>query len=235
MQLFFDANIKKTETSFTFDKTESRHIIRVLRKKEGDNLLITNGKGMLFTSIISIANDKRCTVNITKVEQRQDTLDYKLHIAIAPTKNNQRLEWFLEKATEIGISEITPIICANSERRVVKKERLEKVLIAAMKQSKRFYLPKLNDTVSFAQFLKKDIEGLKFIAHCEETDKKTFKNQLIKGQKISILIGPEGDFSLPEILVALENNYNPVSLGKSRLRTETAGIVAAHSVAFFNE
>ena len=115
------------------------------------------------------------------------------------------------------------------------KERLEKVLIAAMKQSKRFYLPKLNDTVSFAQFLKKDIEGLKFIAHCEKTDKKTFKNQLIKGQKISILIGPEGDFSLPEILVALENNYNPVSLGKSRLRTETAGIVAAHSVAFFNE
>lgn len=235
MQLFFDANIKETDTQFTFDKTESRHIIRVLRKKEGDSLFITNGNGYLFTSEISIANDKRCTVAINKITKQKNALDYKLHIAIAPTKNNQRLEWFLEKATEIGISEITPIFCANSERKIIKKERLEKVLITAMKQSNRYYLPTLNKAISLQQFLEKEVTGLKFIAHCEETDKKTFKEQLIKGKDITILIGPEGDFSLAEILVALKNKYIPVSLGKSRLRTETAGIVAAHSVSFINE
>ena len=235
MQLFYDKNINKDDTQFTFDKTESKHIIRVLRKQEDDKLFITNGKGYLFTSVISVANDKRCTVNITKAELFEAPLNYNLHIVIAPTKNNQRLEWFLEKATEIGISEITPIICDNSERKVIKNERLEKVLVSAMKQSKRFYLPILNDAISFKKFINKDIKGLKFIAHCEETDKQTLKNQLEKEKDITILIGPEGDFSLSEILLALENNFKPVSLGKSRLRTETAAIVAVRSVAFVNE
>ncbi len=235
MQLFYQQHINKNDNEFTFDKTESKHIIRVLRKKENDILYLTNGTGYLFTSVINNANDKRCTVLITKATLIPNPLNYNLHIVIAPTKNNQRLEWFLEKATEIGISEITPIICDNSERKIIKNERLEKVIISAMKQSNRFYLPKLNQSIKFVDFIKNKIDGLKFIAHCEETEKQSLKNKLIKNENTTILIGPEGDFSLSEITLALANNYTPVSLGKSRLRTETAGIVAAHSVAFKNE
>ncbi|HIP26168.1 MAG TPA: 16S rRNA (uracil(1498)-N(3))-methyltransferase, partial [Flavobacteriaceae bacterium] len=208
---------------------------RVLRKKEDDVLYITNGKGFLFKSKISIANDKRCTVEIDKVEKQENQLKYNLHIAIAPTKNNQRLEWFLEKATEIGITTITPLICDNSERKIIKKDRLEKVLVSAMKQSNRYYLPILNEAIPIKQFMKKEFNGLKFIAHCEETEKQSLKNKLEIGKDVTMLIGPEGDFSLNEISLALANNFSPVSLGKSRLRTETAGIVATHSVAFINE
>ena len=235
MQLFYDKNIKTTDLQFTFDKIESKHIVRVLRKKEGDVLYITNGEGYLFASKIINANDKRCLVEIYNEELIEDQLEYKLHIAIAPTKNNQRLEWFLEKATEIGISEITPIICDHSERKVVKTDRLEKVIISAMKQSKRYYLPKLNEPITFKSFIKQDFKGDLFIAHCEETDKKTLKNKLEEKKEITILIGPEGDFSLSEIDLALQNKFIPVSLGNSRLRTETAGVVAVHSVAFTNE
>jgi 16S rRNA (uracil1498-N3)-methyltransferase len=235
MQLFYDKSIQKNDKQFTFDKAESKHVIRVLRKKENDILYLTNGNGFLFTSKISVANDKRCLVEIIKEEFKQNIFSYNLHIAIAPTKNNQRLEWFLEKATEIGISEITPLICNHSERKIVKIERFEKVLTSAMKQSNQLYLPKINESISFNNFLKREQEGDLFIAHCEETDKKTLKSQLKKNRKVTILIGPEGDFSLGEIELALQNNYIPVSLGDSRLRTETAGIVAAHSVAFINE
>jgi len=235
MQLFYDSHISKTDKHFTFEKEESRHIIRVLRKKEGDLLYITNGKGILFHSKISTANDKKCTITITKAEELKNKLEYKLHIAIAPTKNNQRLEWFLEKATEIGISEITPIICEHSERKVIKNDRLEKVLIAAMKQSKRFYLPRINQAIPLKKFLKADFQANKFIAHCEDDDKQTLKNQLKSKEDVLILIGPEGDFSLSEISLALEKGFSPISLGKSILRTETAGIVATQSVAFINE
>jgi 16S rRNA (uracil1498-N3)-methyltransferase len=235
MQLFYDKSIQKNDKQFTFDKAESKHVIRVLRKKENDILYLTNGSGFLFTSKISVANDKKCLVEIVKEEFKENTFSYNLHIAIAPTKNNQRLEWFLEKATEIGISEITPLICNHSERKIVKIERFEKVLTSAMKQSNQLYLPKINESISFNNFLKREQEGDLFIAHCEETDKKTLKSQLKKNRKVTILIGPEGDFSLGEIELALQNNYIPVSLGDSRLRTETAGIVAAHSVAFINE
>lgn len=235
MQLFFDKNIKPTDTEFIFNKIESKHIVRVLRKKNGDQLFITNGNGYLFTSTINLANDKRCAVTITKASSFKNKLKYKLHIAIAPTKNIQRLEWFLEKATEIGISEITPIICNHSERKIIKNDRLEKVLITAMKQSKRLFLPKLNDSISLNHFLEKDFNEKCFIAHCEETDKKTLKNQLDAKSDVCILIGPEGDFSLSEISLALENQFVPITLGNSILRTETAGIVAAQSVAFINE
>ena len=242
MQLFYNPNININTTQFTFDKIESRHIVKVLRKKEGDILFITNGKGALFTATILFANDKKCTVQITKHEVKKKPWNYYLHIAIAPTKNNDRLEWFLEKATEIGIDEITPITCKHSERKVIKKERLDKVVVSAMKQSLKFQLPKLNDATTFQHFIKQDFDGDLFIAHCEETNKKTLKNVLTsrlrsKGQeqKITILIGPEGDFSTKEIEMALQQKFIPVSLGESRLRTETAGIVATHSVAFFNE
>jgi 16S rRNA (uracil1498-N3)-methyltransferase len=236
MQLFYDSHISKKDKQFTFEKEESRHIIRVLRKKEDDSIFITNGKGFLFHSKISIASDKKCVVTIEKVVEVEDNLTYHIQIAIAPTKNNQRLEWFLEKATEIGVSEITPIICEHSERKVVKVERLQKVLVSAMKQSKRMHLPILNQAIPLKKFLENSIhQNKKFIAHCEDDDKQTLKQQLKANQDVLILIGPEGDFSLSEISLALEKGFQPISLGKSILRTETAGMVAVQSVAFINE
>ncbi len=235
MQLFYNSNIQTSTKQFTFDKTESRHIVRVLRKKEGDTVFITNGFGSLFTSKIIIANDKKCLVQIVSVETVKKPWNYNLHIAIAPTKLNDRFEWFLEKATEIGIDEITPIICDHSERKVVKLERMEKIIHSAAKQSLKNHFPKLNEPISFKQFMDSTFEGQLFIAHCEETDKKSLKNELELGSNITILIGPEGDFSRKEINLSLEHNFIPVSLGNSRLRTETAGVIAAHSVAFINE
>lgn len=235
MQLFYNQHINSSSDQFTFDKIESRHIVKVLRKTEGDILFITNGNSTLFKAEILIANDKKCLVKIVSEETKIKSWDYNLHIAIAPTKNNDRLEWFLEKATEIGIDEITPIICDHSERKVIKKERLEKVLISAMKQSLKFKLPKFNDPVDLSTFIQRKKSGDLFIAHCEESSKKSLKSQLKPHQNLTLLIGPEGDFSPKEIELAFKNNFIPVALGKSRLRTETAGLAAVQSVAFFNQ
>ena len=235
MQLFYNSEINSDSQQFTFDKTESRHIVRVLRKKEGDKIFITNGLGDLFTSEIEIANDKRCLVKILESKTHLKPWNYYLHIAIAPTKLNDRFEWFLEKATEIGIDEITPIICDHSERKVLKLDRMEKIVHSAAKQSLKFHFPKLNEPLNFNQFINSDFNGQLFIAHCEETSKKTLKSVLKPSTNTTILIGPEGDFSIKEIQQSLEHNFIPVSLGTSRLRTETAGIVAVHSVAFVNE
>ena len=235
MQLFYNKDITSSDNQFTFDKTESRHIVKVLRKKDGDILHITNGKSELFTVKIVLANDKRCLVEILNSEKKPKPWNYNLHIAIAPTKNNDRLEWFLEKATEIGIDEITPIICDNSERKILKTERLHKIIQSAMKQSLKFNLPKLNEPIKFLEFINQNFEGNLCIAHCEETDKKSFAKEIQPTQNITILIGPEGDFSPSEIEKAFSNNFKPVTLGESRLRTETAGVVAAQTVALINE
>jgi len=160
---------------------------------------------------------------------------HKLHLAVAPTKMNDRYEWFLEKATEIGIYEITPIICDRSERKIINPERFEKIILSAMKQCNQMFLPKLNPAISMKEFIKRENSGEKLIAHCEETNKKSLKSILKAKTDYTILIGPEGDFSNKEIELALENNYIPVSLGETRLRTETAAIVACHSVVFINE
>ncbi|MDO9274010.1 MAG: 16S rRNA (uracil(1498)-N(3))-methyltransferase, partial [Lutibacter sp.] len=189
----------------------------------------------LFTSEILLADDKKCLVKIVSLETQQNDRNYYLHIAIAPTKLNDRFEWFLEKATEIGIDEITPIICEHSERKELKTERLEKIILSAAKQSLKFHFPKLNEPISFTVFMQSNFSGQLFIAHCEETSKKSLKSELKPALKTTILIGPEGDFSSKEIQQSLDNNFIPVSLGKSRLRTETAGLVAVHSVAFVNE
>lgn len=234
MQLFYNNTISEKETTFTFDKEESKHIVKVLRKKDGDTIHITNGLGYLFVSEITIASERKCEVKITESQFFEPT-KYKLHIVVAPTKINDRLEWFLEKATEIGIHEITPIICDHSERKVYKKERADKIVQAAMKQSLQYYLPIVNEPISFSEFIKKDVSGKKFIAHCEETDKKSFKNELKPQKDIIILIGPEGDFSTKEINLAIQNNYIPVTLGNTRLRTETAALVACHTTALINE
>jgi 16S rRNA (uracil1498-N3)-methyltransferase len=234
MQLFYNPDITPGTTLFLFDKEESRHIVKVLRKKEGDFIQITNGKGTLFTAEITFANEKKCEVTISN-EEFFEPVPYKLHLAVAPTKLNDRYEWFLEKAVEIGITQITPIICEHSERITFKADRFEKIIQAAMKQSLQYYLPVLHEPVPFATFVDETRDGDLFIAHCEETDKKLLKHTLQPNQKTTILIGPEGDFSTKEIAAALSQGYVPVSLGNTRLRTETAAIVAAHSVAFVNE
>lgn len=233
MQLFYNSELKSGTKSFTFDKEESKHIIKVLRKQEGDTIHITNGNGFLFISEIVLGSEKKCEVQIIE-EQFFEPTPFFSHIAVAPTKMNDRLEWFLEKATEIGIHEITPIICDHSERKVYKIDRAEKIIQSATKQSHHYYLPKINEPISFSEFIKKNIDGQKFIAHCEETNKKLLANEIAKNQKITILIGPEGDFSSKEINIALENNYIPVSLGNTRLRTETAALVACHSIVIKN-
>lgn len=236
MQLFYNPNILETSEEVTFDKEESRHIIKVLRMGEGDSFKITNGKGSFFDAEIISANPKACLVKILS-EETQKPLPYHLHLVVAPTKLNDRYEWFLEKATEIGVSEITPIICSHSERKVIKAERYEKILQSAMKQSLKAYLPVLNKAISFKDFINSEnqLGDLKFIAHCEKTNKKSLKSALVSDKNITILIGPEGDFSSEEIKLAKKTGYIPVSLGDNRLRTETAAVVACHSIAFLNE
>jgi 16S rRNA (uracil1498-N3)-methyltransferase len=234
MQLFFSPDISEDDESFHFDKDESRHIVKVLRKKVGDQLQLTNGKGWLFYAELTSVNSKQCSVAITS-KRKQEKRDFNLHLVVAPTKMNDRYEWFLEKATEIGVEEITPIICDHSERKVIKQERYEKIIHTAMKQSLSCYLPKLNKAIVFSDFIKQKINAQKFIAHCEDIGRKSLKSQLQSHKDCIILIGPEGDFSVKEIEIALQHNYIPVTLGKSRLRTETAAVVACHSVAFVNE
>lgn len=234
MQLFYDGTLNATDTVFSFDKEESKHIIKVLRKKDGDILHVTNGLGCLFTTIITLASEKNCTVKITNAKL-QEPLNYQLHLAVAPTKMNERFEWFLEKATEIGITEITPLLCDHAERKHINLERFQKVIVSAMKQSNQCYLPKLNPLTPFNSFVKTKHEGQLFVAHCEESERFSLKSKLIANQKTTILIGPEGDFSSAEIQVAIQQLYQPVTLGLTRLRTETAAIAACHSVAFINE
>lgn len=234
MQLFYNPNINESTETFSFDKEESKHIIKVLRKKDTDILFVTNGLGLLFKTEITLASDSKCTVQILSFEKTL-TPKYKLHLAVAPTKMNDRYEWFLEKATEIGIHEITPVFCDRSERKVINPERFEKIILSAMKQCNQMYLPKLNPAISLKEFLKKEDTGTLLIAHCEETNKKSLKSILQPNTDYTILIGPEGDFSNKEIELALDKNYIPVSLGETRLRTETAAIVACHSVVFINE
>lgn len=226
MQLFYNPELSADSQLFSFDKEESRHIVKVLRKKEGDILHVTNGKGDLFETEISIASDNKCMVKINASEHSKPS-EKKLHIAIAPTKMNERLEWFLEKATEIGIEEITPVFCERSERKQVKLDRMEKILVSAMKQSGQYHLPKLNDAVTFKQFIGQKSEEVKAIAHCLPDDKKEIRDIIKNGESLRILIGPEGDFTEKEIALALAENFIPVSLGNTRLRTETAGIYAA--------
>ncbi|MDR5590321.1 16S rRNA (uracil(1498)-N(3))-methyltransferase [Christiangramia sp. SM2212] len=235
MQLFFNPNISEKDELVTFPRDESKHIVKVLRKKEGDLLNITNGKGLLFSAEIIQADIKQCVVKILSFE-KQAPPPYYLHMIVAPTKMNDRYEWFLEKAMEIGVHEITPVICDHSERKVVKLERYERVLLSAMKQSLHLSFPVLNEPVNFNELMDRDLEGAKMIAHCEDVAEKPYlQKKVYSSQKVNILIGPEGDFSPEEIELALKNKWDQISLGDSRLRTETAAIVACHTVAMKNQ
>jgi len=230
MQLFY---LENPENEIILSAQESKHATKVLRKKEEDVLDFTDGKGNFYKAEIMIADSRKCRLKIVSSEQKGKQHNYHLHIAIAPTKNMDRFEWFLEKATEIGIDEITPIICSRSERRVIKTERGNRILLSSMKQSLKYHLPKLNEVNSFHDFIKQDFEGAKYIAHCEKSDKLELR-KADATEKSLILIGPEGDFSPAEIVMALQNQFKVVSLGTSRLRTETAGIVAVHTINMIN-
>ena len=233
MQLFYNPQLDRSFKQFSFNSEESKHIVKVLRKNIGDELHITNGNGYLFKAKILEADPKKCKVEIVHTQKKHRKMHW-LHMAVAPTKMNDRFEWFLEKVTEIGVNEITPIICEHSERKVVKQDRMERVIQAAMKQSLRAFMPKLNPAVTFSEFLEKEHDGLKFIAHCQEEEKVELKRRVAADKDITILIGPEGDFSNNEIQKAYEKGFLPVSLSEARLRTETAAIVACNTVNLIN-
>ena len=230
MQLFY---IKHPTSKLVLSGQEAKHITRVLRKDKKDILSFTDGKGNLYKGKIININNKECSIEILNSQKQNKKHNYYLHIAIAPTKNIDRFEWFLEKSTEIGIDEITPIICDHSERKIIKSERCEKILISAMKQSLKYYLPKLNNTITFNEFINKEESNLKYIAHCQKIQKTELKN-LKNTKNTTILIGPEGDFSNNEISKALENKFTPISLGNNRLRTETAGLIAVNMIHIQN-
>jgi 16S rRNA (uracil1498-N3)-methyltransferase len=226
MQLFYNPNINETSESFSFDKEESKHIIKVLRKKDTDILYVTNGLGFLFKTEITLASDNKCTVKIISFE-KEASPKFQLHLAVAPTKMNDRFEWFLEKATEIGVSEIIPLLCSRTEKQVIKNDRLENILISAMLQSRQVWKPVLTSPKKIKELISQQSETIKLIAHCELDEKKNELTIVAEKKDTLILIGPEGDFTGEEISEALKNNFIPVALGDTRLRTETAGMVAA--------
>ena len=233
MHIFYTPDL--SGKTYTLDETESKHCVRVLRLEKGDEITLVDGRGGFFTAEIVDPNPKRCAVNVIKSELNFGRRSFEVHLAIAPTKNIERIEWFLEKTTEIGITRITPLLCRYSERKEIKNERLEKVMVSAMKQSLKAYLPRLDELTKFKDLVNQPFEGQKFIAHCEEQHRDLLKNLVVPNQNYLILIGPEGDFSTDEIEMALKAGFRPVSLGDSRLRTETAGVVACHTFNLLNE
>ena len=227
MHVFYTPDI---QTSTELPEEEAQHCVRVLRLTAGDEINLTDGKGNFYRAEISVATHKRCLVNIKETIYQEPLWDGHLHIAMAPTKNMDRNEWFAEKATEIGFDELTFLNCRFSERKVIKTERIEKILVSAIKQSLKARLPRLNEMTDFCTFIEKDFKGQKFIDHCYEGEKPLLKDVLTKGEDALVLIGPEGDFSEEEVKKAIEKGFVPISLGKSRLRTETAALVACHTM-----
>ena len=224
MHLFYTPNI--SGEAYTLSEEESQHCARVLRLGTGDAVHLIDGRGGLYAAQITEAHDRRCTVRITGVQREVGKRSGFLHVALAPTKSIERYEWFLEKATEIGVDEITPLLCERSERRTVKAERSEKVVTAAVKQSLQAYHPKLNPMQDFAAFVAQPFDGLKCIAHCMASQKSLLQHLAQPQGRALVLIGPEGDFSPAEVALARQNGLVEVSLGCNRLRTETAGVVA---------
>lgn len=231
MHVFYTPDIR---TKAELPEEEAQHCIRVLRLTTGDEITLTDGKGNFYRAEISAASNKRCLVNIIETVYQQPLWPCHLHIAMAPTKNMDRNEWFAEKATEIGFDELTFLNCRFSERKVIKTERIEKILVSAMKQSLKARLPQLNEMTDFDKFIARDFKGQKFIAHCYEGEKPLLRDALHKGEDALVLIGPEGDFSEEEVKKAIEKGFIPISLGKSRLRTETAALVACHTMNLMN-
>jgi len=234
MQLFYTPDIQPSHPQYFLSEEESKHCIRVLRLVVGDKVQLIDGRGGLYTAEIKDAHPKRTILQIIGVQSEFNKRNHYLHIAIAPTKNIERLEWFLEKATEIGIDEISLIICQRSERKEAKVDRLNKIITSAIKQSLKAYHPILNEPEPLSKLLSRNFNGQKFIAHCEDGDKTNLKQDIALKGKYLILIGPEGDFSPKEIDDALHNGFKAITLGESRLRTETAALEACFEVNFLN-
>ena len=233
MNIFYEPNIKNT---LRLNEEESRHAVKVLRLSAGDLLYVVDGKGGLYKCQIKTLHDKKCEIKIVEETQNYGIRDYYIHLIIAPTKNLDRIEWMVEKCVEIGINEISFIQTRYSERKEIKTSRIEKIAIGAMKQSLKAFLPKINVMISWKEFLKKDYsENFKMIAHLEEGNRKLIHQIANSKSKYAILIGPEGDFSPEEINQALEKGFVPVTLGDSRLRTETAGLVACNVLNIINQ
>lgn len=232
VNLFYEPELEPLMT--VMSKEESHHCVKVLRHKKGDKLQITNGKGLLCNAVLDNPDPKACEIEITDNFKDYGKRPYNLHIAIAPTKSIDRFEWFLEKATECGIDQITPVLCEKSERRIIKPARLEKLLIAAMKQSCRAYLPKLNPLVSFSEFLKTKKDGCRLIAHCVAGDKYKLEDLYKSGNDVIAAIGPEGDFTQKEVDMALSVGFKAITMGKHRLRTETAALSACIQINTIN-
>ncbi len=231
MYLFYTPDIL---TSHVLSEEESQHCVRVLRYTRGDEILLTDGKGNTYTARITNPHPKHCEFEVLTQEKQQKAHDFYLHIAIAPTKNIERMEWMVEKCTEIGVDEITPLLCRFSERKQIRTDRLEKIVLSAAKQSLTPYLPKLNELTDYGTFVRQATEETKFIAHCYKEEKRELKDEIKRGKSVLVLIGPEGDFSEQEVEEALALGFVPVSLGNSRLRTETAGVVACHTAVLMN-
>lgn len=224
----FIANISSSLAELTPE--ESFHCTKVLRFKAGQEINLIDGKGNFYSGMLTVVNEKKCLVNITSGPKTQTKHPYYLHLVIAPTKNIDRMEWLVEKAVEIGIDEITFLRCKNSERTVIKEDRLIKIADSAVKQSLQAYIPKINPLVNFSDILKTNAD-LKFIAHCEEENKKHLKTFDLKNKTSVVLIGPEGDFSKEEISAAKTSGFSEISLGENRLRTETAGLYVCNTFA----
>ena len=234
MQLFYTPHISGKQAIFQGE--EARHCAQVLRKKVGDSIQFVDGKGNWYQGTIESLSKKECYISIQKEIQSYTKRACHIHVAIAPTKNIARFEWFLEKATEIGIDQVSPIKCARSERKVIKNERLNKILISAMKQSLKATLPQLEELKTFKQWLSElpDSNEQRFIAHCIDEEKQHLKEKYIPKQNVLLMIGPEGDFTKEEVTMAAKKGFQPVTLGESRLRTETAGIVGTHILNLLN-
>lgn len=232
MHLFYIPEIKQDFCELP--ENEAKHALRVLRLKVGDAVQVMNGKGSFFDAKIIDADKKHCRLKVLR-ERKVPNNKFELHIAAAPTKNNSRYEFFIEKSVEIGINKITPLLCKFSERRKIRADRFEKIIVAAMKQSHKAYKPVLNELQSFKVFVERcNFTGQKFIAHCYDTAKVDLKNAYTAGNNALILIGPEGDFSKEEVRLAEQNGFTGVNLSHSRLRTETAAVVACHTINLLN-
>ena len=233
MNIFFASNI--VGDVLEFDEEEIRHL-QVLRYSREDQIQVVDGKGNWYVAELLDLSKKRAVAKVIERTSSPQRKPYHLHLAIAPTKNIDRLEWFLEKATEIGVDEITPILCRNSERTQVRLDRLEKILLSAMKQSLKVFLPKLNPLTPLKTFIQEqeNFAGQKCIAWISDPPGKLLQQTYVSGQNVIVVIGPEGDFAPDEIELALQHRFVPVSLGQSRLRTETAGVVAVHTIELMN-
>lgn len=232
MHVFYAPDIM---TSVELPEEEAQHCTRVLRLNMGDEILLTDGKGYFYRARIKTASNKHCSVEILEKTYQEHLWQGHLHIAMAPTKNMDRTEWFTEKAAEIGFDELTFLNCRFSERKVIKTERITKILVSAIKQSLKARMPILNEMTDFNKFIAHPFCGQKFIAHCYDTEKKALKDIIRKNEDALVLIGPEGDFSEEEVKKAIDHGFIPITLGPSRLRTETAALVACHILNLYNQ